>query len=104
MRGISSLLLGQYEGGRLAYVGRVGSGLSEAASRELMAAFEGLERPDAPFADAPKPRSGERVVWLDPQVIVQVKFAEWTEDGLLRHPSYQGIRTDKDPRDVQREP
>ena len=104
VRGISSLLLGQYEGGRLAYVGRVGSGLSEAASRELLAAFEGLKRPDAPFADAPKPRSGERVVWLDPQTIVQVKFAEWTEDGLLRHPSYQGIRTDKDPHDVQREP
>lgn len=66
VRGISSLLLGQYEDGRLAYVGRVGSGLSEATSRELLAAFEGLERPDAPFADAPKPRPGERVVWLDP--------------------------------------
>ena len=76
VRGISSLLLGQYEDGRLAYVGRVGSGLSEATSRELLAAFEGLERPDAPFADAPKPRPGERVVWLDPQTIVQVKFAE----------------------------
>lgn len=103
-RGISSLLLGQYEGDRLVYTGRVGSGLSETVSRELMAAFEGLERPDAPFSDPPKPRSGERVVWLDPQAIVQVKFAEWTEDGLLRHPSYLGLRTDKDPRDVQREP
>lgn len=103
-RGISSLLLGLYEGDRLAYAGRVGSGLSEPIARELLAAFEGLERPDAPFSDPPKPRSGERVAWLDPRVIVQVKFAERTEDGLLRHPSYLGMRTDKDPRDVQREP
>ena len=104
VRGISSLLLGQYEGDRLAYAGRVGSGLGAAASRELLAAFHGLERADPPFSDAPKPRAGEKVVWLEPRAIVQVKFAEWTEDGLLRHPSYQGLRTDKDPRDVRREP
>lgn len=102
--GISSLLLGLHEGARLAYAGRVGSGLGEAASRELLEAFEGLERPDAPFDDAPKPRAGEHVTWLDPQTVVQVKFSERTEDGRLRHPSYLGLRTDKDPRDVQREP
>lgn len=103
VRGISSLLLGLYEEGRLVYAGRVGSGLSEAASNELLEAFAGLERPDAPFADAPKPRANERLTWLDPQVVVQVRFSEWTEDGLLRHPSYLGLRTDKDPRDVRRE-
>ena len=103
VRGISSLLLGLYEEGRLVYAGRVGSGRSEAAANELLEAFAGLERPDAPFADAPKPRANERLTWLDPQAVVQVRFSEWTEDGLLRHPSYRGLRTDKDPRDVRRE-
>lgn len=102
-RPVSSLLLGQYEDGRLVYAGRVGSGLSEAASRDLLAAFEGLERADAPFEDAPKPRAGERVVWLEPRLVAVVKFSEWTDDGLLRHPSYQGLRTDKEPCDVRRE-
>ena len=102
-RGISSLLLGRYEKDLLVYAGRVGSGLGEAASRELLTAFEGLERSDSPFAEAPKARAGERITWLDPQLMAQVKFTEWTRDGLLRHASYQGLRTDKDPRDVHRE-
>ena len=102
-RDVSSLLLGLRDGDELAYVGRVGSGLSEADGRELVKAFEGLERQQPPFQHAPKPRAGERIIWLEPRLIANVKFAEWTEDDLLRHPSYQGLRTDKDPRDVRRE-
>lgn len=103
VRGVSSLLLGHYGHGELEYAGRAGSGLGTAESRELLAAFAGLERTDPPFAQAPKPRAGERVVWLEPKLVAEVKFAEWTQDGLLRHPSYQGLRTDKDPLDVHRE-
>lgn len=101
--GISALLLGQYEGDQLVYAGRVGSGLGQAASNELLSAFEGLERNSSPFENPPKARSGERVAWLDPRLVALVKFSEWTEDNLLRHPSYQGLRTDKDPIDVRRE-
>lgn len=103
IREISSLLLGLRDGDGLAYVGRVGSGLSEAETCELLGAFEGLERSQPPFEHAPKPRADERVVWLEPRLVADVKFAAWTGDGLLRHPSYQGLRTDKDPHDVQRE-
>ena len=102
-RGISSLLLGLYEDGRLVFVGRAGSGLGEDDVRELEQAFSGLERATPPFERAPKARSGERVFWLDPRLVAEVKFSEWTHDCLLRHPSYQGLRIDKDPRDVRRE-
>ena len=101
--GISALLLGAYEGGALIYAGRVGSGIAAADARELLERFSGLERPDSPFADPPRARTGERLQWLEPEAVVEVRFAEWTEDGQLRHPSYQGLRFDKDPRDVRRE-
>lgn len=101
--GVSALLLGAYEGGALAYVGRVGSGIGEDDARELLARFEGLERACAPFANPPKARSGEESFWLEPELVAEVKFAEWTDDGQLRHPSYLGLRIDKDPHDVRRE-
>lgn len=101
--GVSSLLLGAYENGTLVYVGRVGSGISEDDARELLAKFAGLERSAAPFVNPPKARSGEKSFWLEPALVAEVKFAEWTDDGQLRHPSYQGLRVDKDPRAVIRE-
>lgn len=101
--GVSSLLLGAYDGGGLCYVGRVGSGLGAAEARELEEAFEGLQRADAPFENPPKPRPHEQAAWLEPKLVAEVRFAEWTQDGLLRHPSYLGLRADKDPRAVRRE-
>ncbi|BAK45033.1 DNA ligase D [Eggerthella sp. YY7918] len=101
--GVSSLLLGAYENGTLVYVGRVGSGIGEDDARELLAKFVGLERSAAPFVNPPKARSGEKSFWLEPALVAEVKFAEWTDDGQLRHPSYQGLRVDKDPRAVIRE-
>ena len=101
--GISSLLLGSYEDGRLVYAGRAGSGLGQDEVGELQEAFVGLKRAKPPFADPPKPRAGERVVWLDPRLVAEVRFAQWTQDGLLRQPSYKGLRVDKDPQDVHRE-
>jgi len=101
--GISSLLLGAYDGGDLVYVGRAGTGFSEAAVKELLNNFKGLERPDPPFASAPAPKSGEKITWLEPKLVAEIKFAEWTRENLLRQASYKGLRSDKEPGEVRME-
>ena len=101
--GVSSLLLGVYEGGELVYVGRAGSGLSEADMKELEENFTGIKKMEPPFKFAPKPRANEKVTWLEPELVAEIKFAEWTEDNLLRQASFKGLRTDKDPKDIKRE-
>ncbi|WP_139652757.1 DNA ligase D [Raoultibacter phocaeensis] len=102
-RSISSLLLGVYRGEKLVYVGRAGSGLSDAIVDDLEAAFKGKRRKTSPFEDAPKPRGGESFTWLKPALMAEVQFAEWTDEGLLRHPSFKGLRSDKNAHDVRRE-
>jgi bifunctional non-homologous end joining protein LigD len=100
---IGSLLLGIPDGGRLRYVGQVGTGFSDAVLDELRNAL----RPDAtesiPF-DPPPPRPDARDAhWVRPRLVGEVQFAEWTGDGRLRHPSWRGLRPDKSPGDVVRE-
>jgi len=101
--GVSSLLLGVYAGGELVYAGRAGTGLSESDMKELEGKFAGLQRIEPPFQLAPKPRSKEKITWLEPELVAEIKFAEWTEDHLLRQASFKGLRTDKDPRDIKKE-
>ena len=101
--GISSLLLGVYEGEDLVYVGRAGTGMSEADVRMLEGKFEKLKRNDCPFKHVPKPRASDTYIWLEPELVAEIKFAEWTKDNLLRQPSFKGLRVDKDPRDIKRE-
>jgi len=101
--GISALLLGVYEDGKLVYAGRAGTGLSRADMEELSEKFEGLEATAPPFADAPEPRAREKTFWLAPELVAEIRFAEWTRENLLRQASYKGLRTDKDPGDVKRE-
>lgn len=101
--GISALLLSVYEGEELVYCGRAGTGLSRRDMEELAEKFKGLERSEAPFKFAPKPRPNERITWLEPKLVAEIKFAEWTEENLLRQASIKGIRTDKDPRDIKME-
>ncbi len=101
--GVSSLLLGVYEDGEFVYTGRAGTGLSEADRKELEEKFAGIKRMEAPFQLAPKPRKNEKITWLEPELVAEIKFAEWTEDNLLRQASFKGLRTDKDPRDIKRE-
>ncbi|HOF99651.1 MAG: putative DNA ligase-like protein [Firmicutes bacterium ADurb.Bin248] len=101
--GISALLLGVYEDGKLVYAGRAGTGLSRADMEELSEKFEGLEAAVPPFADAPEPRAREKTFWLAPELVAEIRFAEWTRENLLRQASYKGLRTDKDPGDVKRE-
>lgn len=101
--GVSSLLLGVYEGSELVYTGRAGTGISESDMEMLEEKFEGLKRTTPPFQQVPKPRPKEIITWLEPQLVAEIKFAEWTKDNLLRQASFKGIRTDKDPKDVRKE-
>lgn len=101
--GVSSLLLGLYAGGELVYAGRAGTGMSEADRKELEEKFARLKRAEPPFRLAPPPRAKEKITWLAPELVAEIKFAEWTEENLLRQASFQGLRTDKDPGDIKRE-
>lgn len=99
-RGIASLLLAVPDDGRLAYVGRVGSGFSEAQLREAAALLGPLERPDPPVDDVPAPDRRD-VVWVEPSLVAEVVLSERTAGGRLRHPVWRGWRPDKDPREVR---
>jgi bifunctional non-homologous end joining protein LigD len=94
-----ALLLGMYEGERLRYVGRVGTGFSGEILRDLAAKMRPLATGQSPFAEPPK--HVKQVTWVRPRLVAQIAYAEWTSDGRLRQPSYLGLRTDKDPRDVR---
>ena len=98
--GFGALLVGYYEGGKLRYAGKVGTGYSDRVLRELRARLDALERARSPFDDPVRERG---VHWVRPELVAQVGFTEWTRDGFLRHPRYLGLRDDKRPRDVGRE-
>ena len=101
--GVSSLLLGVYEGDNFLYAGRAGTGLSASDAKELERKFEKITRTVSPFKLAPKPRSNEKITWLEPELVTEIKFAEWTKDHLLRQASFKGLRTDKSPKAVKME-
>lgn len=96
-----ALLLGVYDGERLAYAGNVGTGFDEKELARVMAKLEPLHSRTSPFE--PSPKSSDRLHWVRPELVAQIKFTEWTEDAHLRHPVYLGLRDDKRPRDVIRE-
>ena len=98
----SSLLLGTFEDGKLLYSGKVGTGFDAGDLASLADKFKPLERASSPFEEVP---AAERkgTVWLEPKLVAQVAFAERTRDGRLRHPSFQGLREDKQARQVHRE-
>lgn len=101
--GVSSLLLGFYEGERLVYAGRAGTGLTVRGMEELGGKFERIKRETAPFKDAPEPRKNETVTWLEPELVAEIRFAGWTEENVLRQASFKGLRTDKDPGEIGKE-
>lgn len=101
--GISSLLLGFYEGEELIYAGRAGTGLSESDMKTLEKKFENIKRMESAFKIAPSPKSNEMITWLEPELVAEIKFAEWTKEKQLRQASFKGIRTDKDPMDIKME-
>jgi bifunctional non-homologous end joining protein LigD len=96
-----ALLVGYYEDGKLRYAGKVGTGFDQRTLTELGERMRRLERPDPPFADVhPVPKGTH---WIEPNLVGQFAFSEWTHDGRLRHPRYLGLRDDKRPEDVVRE-
>jgi bifunctional non-homologous end joining protein LigD len=101
--GVSSLLLGVYDSENLVYVGRAGTGISERDMKMLENKFENLKRVDSPFEIAPVPKANEKITWLKPELVAEIKFAEYTKDNLLRQASFKGMREDKNPKDIKME-
>ncbi len=97
----ASLVLGYYEGGKLHYAGNVGTGFNARNLAELWALLEPLKIPKMPFAAADKIPKG--TVWVKPELVAQIKFANWTADRKLRAPVYLGLRDDKPSAEVSRE-
>src|SRR2546428_13214998 len=96
-----ALLVGNYENGRLRYAGKVGTGYSAATLTALGSRLRALETPESPFVDArPIPRGTH---WTRPELVAQIGFAEWTNDGRLRQARFEGLRDDKHPAEVVRE-
>jgi bifunctional non-homologous end joining protein LigD len=101
--GFGALLLGYYNPGDvLVYAGKVGTGFDTATLHSLHDKLAGLEQDGPPFRDGrlPPPRG---VHWVRPALVAEIGFSEWTDDGELRHPRFQGLRDDKDPAEVVRE-
>jgi bifunctional non-homologous end joining protein LigD len=109
-----AILVGYFEDGRLKFAGKVGTGFNTTLLRVLHGRFEKLRRAECPFANLPEKAGGRwtqnvtpaemrRCTWLNPEIVCEVKFTEWTRDGKLRHPVFIGIREDKEARSVVRE-
>ena len=110
-----SILAGYYQDGRLLFAARVRAGFTPRQRQEVLAIVRGRVVPACPFANLPNSAArshwGEGITaddmstfrWVEPSVVVQVAFVEWTRDALLRHPRFVGLRHDKAARDVQRE-
>jgi bifunctional non-homologous end joining protein LigD len=101
--GFGALLLGVYDGKDLRYCGKVGTGFNDALLTSLTAALRKRAVDATPFANPPTGAEGRRAHWVKPELVGEVTFTEWTRDGTLRHPSFQGLREDKSARDVVRE-
>nr|WP_010602554.1 DNA ligase D [Pedobacter agri] len=111
-KSFSSLLLGVYEKGKLQYVGKVGTGFSDKVQKEMVKQFEPLVISKSPFDELPDVNKPSRfrpnppkakATWLKPELVCEVAFTEVTDDGVFRHPSFQGMRDDKKAKDVKRE-
>lgn len=108
----SSLLVGVYENGKLEYTGKIGTGFNDKQQKEMMAKFKPLITDKSPFTFVPDVNKPSRfrpnppnatVTWLKPQLVCEVSYTEMTSDGVMRHPSFEGMREDKKAKDVNRE-
>lgn len=108
----SALLLGVYEGGKLHYAGKVGTGFNDKQQREMISLFKPLITKKVPFDEKPDYNKPSRfrpnpphaqATWLKPELVCEISFTEITSDGVFRHPSFEGMREDKSAREVVRE-
>lgn len=106
-KGFGALVLGVYEkdapgaAPRLVYIGHTGGGFSGAQITSLLQRLEAIETKESPFSPPPKTNAG--VTWVRPLLVCEVRFTEWTNEGLMRHPVFLGLREDVDPAGVRRE-
>jgi bifunctional non-homologous end joining protein LigD len=107
-----ALIVGHYDGARLICAGKVGTGFDERRLKELHQQFQRLRQKDCPFVNLPaktgsaagiKRSQMRQCTWVEPKLVCQIRFTEWTRDGMLRQPSFLGLREDKPPREVVRE-
>jgi bifunctional non-homologous end joining protein LigD len=102
-QGIGALLVGYYEGNRLAFAGKVGTGFTQQGALDLRRRLEALEVKTCRFMPPPAGALARRAHWVKPALVCELAFTEWTGDGKIRHPSFQGLRRDKSPKQVVRE-
>jgi bifunctional non-homologous end joining protein LigD len=101
--GLGALLVGHYDDRRLTFAGKVGTGFTQKGALDLRRQLDAIEQKTSPF-EPPPPRSIARVAhWVRPVLVGDVVFTEWTSDGRIRHPSFQGLRRDKPAGEVVRE-
>jgi bifunctional non-homologous end joining protein LigD len=100
---IGSLLLGIPGGGGLSYVGRVGTGFNQRTLASLSSRLQALSRQTSPFSEEVPRNEARDARWVEPTMVGEVQFGEWTREGRLRHPRWRGERPDKTPREVVRE-
>lgn len=105
----SALLLGVYKNKKLHFIGQAGTGYTDAARKEILEKLKPLETPKCPFVEIPvvnkpsrfRPRPPKAaVVWVKPKLVAEVQYQELTDEGVMRHPSFQGLRTDKKAKEV----
>jgi len=101
-RHFGALIVGVYEDGKFVYAGHVGGGFDERSLESLAKLMKPLTVKTSPFSGEP-PRGNEKPTWVRPKLVAEVKFAEWTRDGVMRQPVFLGLRDDVDPREVRRE-
>jgi len=108
----SSLLVGVFEKGHLQYTGKIGTGFNDKVQKEMMQQFKPLVQKKSPFSSVPDINKPSRfrpdppeatAVWLKPELLCEVSFREMTADGVMRHPSFEGMREDKSAKEVGRE-
>ena len=111
-KAFSSLLVGVFEKGKLIYTGKVGTGFSDKLQKEMMKKFKKITRKTNPFAVEPDINKPSRfrpnppkakATWLRPELVCEVAYTELTSDGVMRHPSFEGLREDKPAKDVKAE-
>ena len=94
---VSAILLGYYKGNKLIFVGKVGTGFSEQQKLDFSKKFEKIQRKTCPFAVEPNEKNA---IWLKPELVAEIQYAELTKSDILRQPSFVGLRADKDPKSV----
>ncbi|MFL5302952.1 MAG: DNA ligase D [Anaeromyxobacteraceae bacterium] len=100
---LGAMLAGTYEGDRLVFAGKVGTGWTMEVGRSLREELDRREVPDCPFTPRPPGWLGKHAHWVRPELVASVAFTQWTTDGMLRSPTFRGLREDRDPREIVRE-